>query len=188
MISDVIIIDDLLPKGFADEIEYCLLRTDFPWYFIEDVTWSYGDKLADLPEEKKSPALTHTLYHENQISGYFNLIRVIPHTALKKLDIETEVNFTQARSFLQLPLLNQQKNNVHIDSTVPHTVCLYYVCDSDGDTILFDKYTKEVIQSVTPKKNRAVLFNGLIPHCSSVPSKSKRCVINFNFTYEHILS
>ena len=45
-----------------------------------------------------------------------------------------------------------------------HLVCLYYVCDSDGDTIIYNerqrnaegKYT--IKQRVTPKQGRIVII------------------------------
>jgi hypothetical protein len=76
----------------------------------------------------------------------------------------------------------------------PHTVCLYYVNDSDGDTFIFDKTSDDikgrrdifertkfnVLKRVTPKKGRVVLFNGNRYHSSSGPTKDVRCIINFD--------
>ena len=58
---------------------------------------------------------------------------------------------------------------------------IYYINDSDGDTIFFNKKLKE-IKRVTPKKNTAVLFDSNILHCGCNPIKSSmRGVINFIF-------
>ena len=62
-----------------------------------------------------------------------------------------------------------------------HYVCLYYVNDSEGDTIIFDNNKKE-IQRITPKKGRIVFFDGSLEHCSTRPSTRTRAVLNFNFT------
>lgn len=77
----------------------------------------------------------------------------------------------------------------HIDSDGEHLVFLYYVNDSDGDTIFFnDRFngsTPElgcVSEVVSPKSGRAVIFDGLQYHASSSPRYSKtRCVINVDF-------
>jgi hypothetical protein len=80
----------------------------------------------------------------------------------------------------------------HVDILDPHKVLLYYVNDSDGDTFMFnEKYTpgdEEVPldytlnQRVTPKKNRAIVFDGLTYHNSSKPVKNtSRYVINIDF-------
>ena len=177
MNPEIQIIDDVLPQTYADEIENALLKDICPWFFIEDVTFS------DKSNNQKSPAFTHLLLSDGKPSGYFDLTRIIPHIALEKINRPANLfQFIKARAFLQLPLSNAGRNNIHTDYPMPHTVCLYYVNDSDGDTVLFDNDQKTVIQSVTPKKNRAVIFNGLIPHCSTVPTLDKRCVINFDIT------
>ena len=52
----------------------------------------------------------------------------------------------EARSFLQLPLnidfAGTGVDNPHLDRFEPHLVFLYYVCDSDGDTIIYNNNNK----------------------------------------------
>ena len=61
---------------------------------------------------------------------------------------------------------------------------LYYVCDSDGDTIIFnekeksEKYT--VQKRVTPKQGRVVLFDGDFYHTAEQPIDNIRCVVNYD--------
>ena len=77
----------------------------------------------------------------------------------------------------------------HIDSDGDHSVFLYYVNDSDGDTVFFKDWFNgstpeltEVVKSVSPKRGRAIIFNGLQYHASSSPREYKtRCVINVDF-------
>jgi hypothetical protein len=71
-------------------------------------------------------------------------------------------------------------------------VLIYYIVDADGDTILFDKTTNDmpkseldisrlsVLRRITPKKGRAVLFDGSIYHATTLPILDKRCIININ--------
>ena len=49
---------------------------------------------------------------------------------------------------------------------VPEKYCFF-----DGD---------KIVESVTPKKGRCVIFDGLIPHGAGIPSKGPRCIINYN--------
>ena len=98
------------------------------------------------------------------------------------------------RAFLQLPLdekFVKEHNGLHIDLPQDHIACVYYVNDSDGDTILYEQTrynTKagsknvELVEHmrVTPKKGRLVMFDGARYHCSSQPRDSYRCIINFD--------
>ena len=55
------------------------------------------------------------------------------------------VNALQGRSFLQFPTNKKQSVDLpHIDIySRKHLVCLYYVCDSDGDTIIYNEREKD---------------------------------------------
>ena len=63
----------------------------------------------------------------------------------------------------------------------------YYVCDSDGDTVIYEereensegKYT--IKEKVTPKKGRLVIFDGALYHAAEQPINSNtRCIVNYN--------
>lgn len=78
----------------------------------------------------------------------------------------------------------------HIDGTEPHMVFLYYINDSDGDTIFYDHlWSKDSDwvdlneeMAVSPKAGRAVLFNGSKFHTSTAPScGNTRIVLNITF-------
>jgi hypothetical protein len=62
----------------------------------------------------------------------------------------------------------------------PHTVIIYYVNDSDGDTFLFNSNGTEMTR-VEPKKGRFLIFDGQIYHAGSFPIHHlDRIVINYN--------
>lgn len=77
----------------------------------------------------------------------------------------------------------------HVDSTDKHKVFLYYVNDSDGDTVFFnelfdgtkkDQFTES--QRVSPEAGKGVVFDGHIYHASSSPIASEyRCILNVDF-------
>ena len=85
------------------------------------------------------------------------------------------------RAGMYLPMLNKPDyNDPHIDADIPHTVILYYVNDCDGDTYFFDN-DNNVVDTVSPKKGRIVVFDGNTIHASSQPSKGVRVTLNLNF-------
>ena len=86
----------------------------------------------------------------------------------------------KGRYFLQPPTNEIQVQPPHIDIEWPHWVFLYYVNDSEGDTIFYNEQ-KEIIKRVAPKKGRIAFFDGSIYHSASTPNTSPRAVININF-------
>ena len=97
------------------------------------------------------------------------------------------INVLQGRSFLQFPLnlKDRSVDTPHIDiHDRKHIVALYYVCDSDGDTIIYNEREKlgnyTIKQKVTPKQGRMVLFDGSLYHTAEQPLNNVRCVVNYN--------
>ena len=101
----------------------------------------------------------------------------------------------EARSFLQLPLnkgyIGEGVDTPPLDRTEPHLVFLYYVNDSDGDTIIYNYKSKSPTdipffedvkeqKRVKPKQGRVVIFDGMYWHTAEQPTKDVRCIINFN--------
>jgi len=78
----------------------------------------------------------------------------------------------------------------HIDNYTDHLVLLYYVNNSDGDTVLYkNKYDEDsnnemiVDYRVSPKAGRAILFDGGTYHSFYYPNiHDTRSVININIT------
>jgi len=187
MIDDIIILDDFICQQYQDDIEQNLLGDSrLPWYVQDDVTMGF----ADLPS--KNFGLSHVLKNDQGItSNLYQLTIPMVYTALDKLGYRIN-NVFLARSFLQIPSGNNKPNWPHTDLPLPHTVCLYYVNNSQGDTVLYNETSDSVsatdvgtyqfteYQRVTPKKGRAVIFNGNRYHSSSSPTMNKRCILNFD--------
>lgn len=162
------VIDNCISKNNQNDIKKTMfgLQRNFPWYFAQDVSFNEG--------KQQRPALFHdfVLKKYNVNSDFFDMVK----------PIVKDKNVIQARSILQLPLnkklLNKSFDTPHVDSKEPHLVYLYYVVDSDGQTLFLKN--KKVIKKIKPKQGRLVIFNGNIYHTAEQPEKSKRCVINFN--------
>ena len=171
--------DDLLNPILVDKVEELLLKNNPPiikYDYVQNITHKKSGN------NDFSPGLSYN-FLEPEVNNYNQthfLLSNILYNFASCINIQI-IKIILGRSFLQLPLPNPPQNNIHIDLPYPHWVCLYYVTDSDGDTILFDEDEKE-IKRVTPKKGRIVFFDGSIKHCSSHPSKTHRSIINFDFT------
>ena len=193
----VYVFDDIIDIDLQEDIIKLLIKDydydgkyPFPWYYIDDITLDEGDSRS-----QRRPGFTHEyvsyegkdILTGKQVSRFHDVFVPILQNACKKLGI-MDVNVLQGRSFLQVPL-NLQNTDVdtpHIDilDSDIFFVVLYYVCDSDGDTIIYnetkesDQYT--IKQRVTPKQGRVVIFDGILMHTAEQPLNNTRCIVNYN--------
>ena len=194
------IFDKIIPQGYADQIEADINRTQFPWYYIHDVTnKSYGSNSGfvhvaiDFGKEPTEwyPFVKPIIYSIEEAMGHrvHQLLRI----RVGLLTKNTEATYDY--------------NTPHVDFLMPHVTACYYVNDSDGDTILFDQtlqdmnttelsettvldYVKRtnftVAERCAPKKGRLFAFEGKQFHASSMPKQhDRRIVITINYIPEH---
>ena len=193
------VFDDIIEKPLQEEIKSKLMK-DFPWFYKDDVSNTVHSHIT-----QSRPAFNHLFYDNYNENSDFCWM---PQEIVSKVIVELKLKITQiikSRTFLQLPLSslylkNDTVDNAHVDSEINHLVFLYYVIDSDGDTIIYDKKWEKGIQilnseetakllikkRVTPKQGRVVVFDGRYWHTAEQPKYNKRCVINTDITYEGI--
>jgi len=189
MNDEILVLDDVIPKAYSDAIEDLIFKLNFPWWYQSDSSFGHdAGKLA-------FPSLNHVLVrHAEVINPSFEFFLPLIYFIGAKIN----QNFTKilsAKSCLQLPLImssDDRSNNPHVDVNIDHTVILYYVNDSDGDTIIYDKkveksenFIKEdliIKQKISPKKGRFLIFNGHYLQNSTTPLSGARCILNFDVT------
>ena len=196
--NDIFVIDDVIPKDKQDFVERTMFSQNLFWTFFPDVALS-KEETELLGITKKTPAIGCYIKQEfppYMFSQLYYKVEMIPRLACEKVGMKLNT-ILDARSFLMFPLHDKARkeyDNIHVDRADDHWACLYYVNDSDGDTVLFKqtkhdmnndievfKNTKfEPLQRVTPKKGRAVLFNGYRYHSSTAPTEGVRCILNFD--------
>ena len=122
---------------------------------------------------------------DNIISPIYDITKSIGLILKDLFELEKSYNIHRLRWCLTTSLNKIHRHTPHTDifldgAHIPHKVILFYLNDSDGDTYFYDKEHK-IIDSVTLKANRAVLFDGSILHSSSKPIKfPRRIVLNIN--------
>ena len=189
----IIVIDDFVTLEYQEKIKQELLGVNniFPWFHTEDVT-----DAGELTSQHR-PALAHQYVNLNdddvsEIESIFHhLFTPLLSKACQHLKMpQTEV--IQGRSFLQFPLRNIDTSvvdtpHIDLDEGEEHIVVLYYVIDSDGDTVIYNERTKSNTytekQMVTPKQGRVVIFEGGQYHTAEQPTKGTRCIVNYNLDY-----
>jgi len=192
------VFDNIIEKSLQEEIKSNLMK-DFPWFYIDDVS----SNLSSITQSRH--AFYHLFYDNYNDNSDFCWM---PNEIVSKVIVELKLKITQiiqSRTFLQLPLSSQflknnKVDNAHVDLSNTHLVVLYYVIDSDGDTIIYDKKWEKgeenlnseetekllIKKRVTPKQGRVVVFDGRYWHTAEQPKYNKRCIINTDITYKGI--
>ena len=200
MTNDIIIDDLLLSIDEQEYIKNTLENENFSWYLSFDktattsVSWTdYFSTLTDNISEYLQFVHLFAVNGEKN-SEYVNNVTEVFLRAGKKYGFDDSIirikgNFCTRVS--EQPINSHQ--SPHIDSNVNHWVMIYYVNDSDGDTIIFNEklehpHTMESIKSltikkkITPKQGRIVIFDGSYLHAGTHPrSSNSRIVINYVF-------
>ncbi len=174
---DSIIDSFKIKKNVADNLEQLICSDVFPWYFNNETVGNDKGKI-NHNENYDGFQFVHGLYR-NQVptSPFFNdIIPVL--TSFKQLQFEyfkrikLNLNLKSHNEYVHLP--------IHID--IEHSIftsMIYYVNDSDGDTLFFDKQNN-IIERVSPEKGKVIYFKSNIPHAAENPVKNiKRIIINF---------
>lgn len=191
-----LIFDDVISKNYLTHLVDNIFEYD--WKFFSNLTYGNSKNFVnshDL-EHGFSASLTET-------QKYFILPLILKICDLSNIKIKNKNQISKIVPRLQTMLSPiNEINDIHVDSGKNHYVIIFYPHDIDGDTILYKEtnsdvsfsklsqmsYQKKkeitknftVIKKITPKENRALVFNGNIYHASSSPSKGPRCIININ--------
>ena len=194
MKDKILIFDDIIDLDYQNTIKEISLGDrqykgyDFPWYFTQDVT-----KHKDINSQKRSAFFHGYVDNKNDDDNNIGTVNSIFHHLFVPL-IENacgeigkqSVSIIKGRSFLQLPInyKGEREDTPHVDILDDHFVILYYVCDSDGDTIIYNEQVKSdsytIQKRITPKQGRVVLFDGSYYHTAEQPLNNIRCVVNYD--------
>jgi hypothetical protein len=194
-LEDIIVLDNLLPESYVQELEKVFTDQYFPWFYHRTI--SYGDKTLDdkfINHDEKlkdTDAFIHGfLLNGQRNSEYFGVVRPILFFLEKHLEFKIN-NILRIRGVFvnKNPGFGDYINIPHVDIEMPHTTMIYYINDSDGDTIIFEEKFKDTVDCakkteafrVSPKRGRIVVFDGTRYHTGSVPKVNNRMLINFNF-------
>ena len=182
-----IVIDNVIPKSLQEDIKE-QLKYQAMWYYCPSASGA-GTKVDTNPLIQDGPQMVHGLIHENQsTSPLSNLAFTISNHIERYLDTDIKnVIRVKANLLLRDSGSFDLYHPPHMD--VPNNDCVsavYYVEDSDGETLIFNKTVEEdpynlaVIDKVEPKQGRVAIFPSKIFHASQNPVlNDSRTIINF---------
>lgn len=195
MINEICIFDDIVSKDIQNKIESFVYDEKLIWDDYSNITGgggyfvNYSFPAKVLPDKRIN---TEILKLIDVITE--NVMSKIKEKLLKKYRIK--INKTFPHNF---DLSNEYKL-MHVDRDEQHVVIIYYVNDSDGDTMVYEDVDNKhlgkcgteiefdnfkLIKEITPKKGRVAVFNGNLWHYAKYPSKGERNVINMNVVVQN---
>ncbi len=190
---------DILPTTNYNQLFDLITGVDFPWYYQPDIAFTTFKGHLNDPMAISSFGFTHLVWDidKGKVSELISLMGPLVENFQNQSKIKIN-NFLRIKINLQVPLKNnipEKYNGVHIDRFDKHQTLIYYLNDSDGDTVVFDKIYSEdddylaassmslpIKYRVKPTANTLLHIDGFQYHSGSNPIESNyRITININF-------
>lgn len=190
-LKETIVIDDVVPELYQQRYHDIIMQSN-QWAFVKDM--SYANHEMEYPSHGFNMMFKHPDF--GTVSPLYEQISAPIIEFVKQKTGLPIKDIVFNRAFLQVPLDSKfikEHNGVHIDIPEDHYACVYYLNDSDGDTVVYEQTrhdtqygSKDVKliehKRVTPKRGRLVMFDGARFHCSSQPRNHYRAIINFDLS------
>jgi len=189
-------IDDVIPRTYQDQIEAEATSSRMSWFFHEES----GRRVSQI--ETSFSGFSNTVYHISDgapgPSPMTALLLPLLFIYCDRAQIPFNTLLRIRVGLFPRTMIDVPHHNPHVDFYQPHNSALYYVNDSDGDTVIFNEtfddvsqeqsvaYTRDgrftVACKVSPKKGRIFGFDGRHYHASMHPTQaSNRIAIAFSF-------
>lgn len=186
------VIDDFISVPYQHALlDKVAKNYEFPWNFMDDMSAvPKRDNLLGKSAAEFQHGLENIMYYEgnpNQNSEYIHLVTPLTYTIMQHYNSSIHLFRVKAGMVTN----NHGVAYPHVDFSFDHKSLVYYINDSDGDTVFYnewftghdsvpDRFT--VQESVSPKMGRAVIFDGLQYHSTEYPSAhGYRAFLNINF-------
>ena len=193
MIDGYHIFDDIISESDQNKLEEYVKLSNLKWNYQHNITGQYGgtDSLKLPANVLKSIDITDT--------PILNIINSIKLNLLSKLNLEFKKDYRYKINWTTPISENYDfKNLIHVDMNVAHIAIVYYINNTDGNTIFLNNKRGnsaeshqnnfkginlddfEIVNRVPPQKGRAVIFDGNIYHYGEYPTITDRFIINFD--------
>lgn len=194
--NNIIEIDNFFPEIIQKQIQSKFDQPTINWKYMKYS--SYTSNKAGIEHQKKDPLIIETDSFVCSLDGNDGnlnskdqtLINQFIHSINIKAGIQVKNIIRMRANFLSCKNLdNESYSPPHVDLYEPHYTLIYYVNDATAETILFNEFyngdvnhnKKTIYKKVTPKKGKAIIFDGLRYHSVSNANFHNRLVININF-------
>jgi hypothetical protein len=166
-------LENFLSAALEQKICDVLCSDKFPWYFNDSIVNANSHVLTAFQ-------FTHVFFKQEKgwVSSSSPLIQAMLQEACIKLGISVDQVVRIKANLMTLSGHGPDISNIHQDCTEEGSMSLlYYVNDSDGNTIILDKPRQYIVQQIPPKRNAAIFFDSRTWHSSCPPIRNKRRVV-----------
>ena len=173
--SRILVVENCISPQFINFIDHELSASTLQWQYRSNVTRDNDENI--------NPGFSNSVFKNGvpENTAYWFLYPLLLEAAGRNNFFVEQLLRIRIGAYVNRN--TKQHNNIHVDSSDPHIVGLYYPHDSDGDTVFFNSMDgeKELLR-VSHKRGSMVFFDGNIPHASSNPiNHDVRLTINYNF-------
>jgi hypothetical protein len=203
--DEILTVDDVIPLFLQNSvIERIQGDQYFPWFLLHRI--GHPDYFGPGTSPKYADSnitddvgFFHMAFDGENKSSHYDFFKTI-------LDFFCATTQIEVQEIIRIRLRYTHKGKGHTEfkyaaphvdfnTSQPYSTMIYYVNDSDGDTIIFDEIFKQDVVydpvladplpellRYTPKKGSALFFNGHRYHAGNYPTEcSSRIVINYDF-------
>jgi hypothetical protein len=174
------VIDNVISNKYSQFLFDELVKV--PWTFVPNL--SYGNT-----DNYDGAGFSYSLFLEGKYNSKdtstvqnpeYKFVTPLILEAFEKLQLDKNID-SVFRSRIRFTLNRPVSviEDKHIDYNIPHLVLLYYINTTDGDTVIFGEGDR-IIERITPRRGRCVLFDGSLMHASSSSTLAPRLVLNTN--------
>jgi hypothetical protein len=198
MINEIYIFDNIVDTKIQNKIEAYVYDKTIIWEEISNITSNTAAHQSySFPAEVLSTQIDKDI---------LKLIDIIINNSLAKINKKLLLKY-RVKINKTTPHFVESKDEfrlLHIDKAEQHITIIYYINDSDGDTLIFNDKTNnhyvgkefmtnenfldfknfELNKNVTPKKGRVVIFDGNLWHYGKYPTNGERNIVNINLVIE----
>lgn len=184
------IFDNMFPPSLVNDIENAFTSFEHNWHYMSSSSGVEDLHVDDDPLKKDCPQMIHVIYANEWVSQHSQLVKSMLYFIEDKTQTHIK-SIHRIKANLTVPDgkgINYY-NTPHVDHESKNFLSMvYYVHNTDGDTVLFDKDAEagsnnlSILEKVSPARGKCVVFPSTQYHSSSNPiMNNSRIILNFIF-------
>lgn len=174
------VIDDIIPEDY--QLEILRIAKTLRWLYTRS-TYKENHGHIITPQIYDVGQLVYPVIAKDERSPHFKDLEPLLKAIQAHMKHITGIHRIKFNLTWRTPESNGRWQMPHVDTNDVvnrynhHWSMVYYVNDSDGDTVIF--YPYETVR-ITPKRGRVLIFPGHLKHTATNPvTNTERIVINF---------